>query len=469
MNEFRQTDWRAFAAIGLGTVVVPLDSAVNVAFPAITAAFGVPPSGIQWVIVCYVIANAALLLVFGRIGDLFGHLAVFRAGLAISALAFLGSGMAETFEMLLVTRALQGIGAAMVLSCGPALATAAFSEAQRVRALGSYAAVLGLAMTIGPSLGGLLVETWGWSAVFWFRLPIALVALAASIALPASRQVRAPGRLVAANAVALAAALGAVLVGISRARYGAMTIAEISAYAAVLLIAILILRRTRRGTDDAVITLSIFRNVQLSLVTVTGIMVNLVGFAVMLLAPFYFARMTSLPVSLAGLLLAASPFGIVIGGQYAPIITRRLGAPLTALSGAAIVAAATAWIGTWHPGASITVMAAAALVHGIGLGLYQVAQLDVSTAALPPHHRGVAGALVMLTRTFGVVLAASTLTALFVYLETGARDRSSDVAFLVAFQQTFLLAAVGFGTVLVLSLLVPESWFSRKGSRDKRS
>lgn len=186
MNEFRRTDWRAFAAIGLGTVVVPLDSAVNVAFPAITAAFGVPPSGIQCVIVCYVIANAALLLVFGRIGDLFGHLAVFRAGLAISALAFLGSGMAETFEMLLATRALQGIGAAMVLSCAPALATAAFSEAQRVRALGSYAAVLGLAMTIGPSLGGLLVETWGWSAVFWFRLPIALVALAASIAVLAT-------------------------------------------------------------------------------------------------------------------------------------------------------------------------------------------------------------------------------------------------------------------------------------------
>ena len=107
-----------------------------------------------------------------------------------------------------------------------------------------------------------------------------------------------------------------------------MTIAEISAYATVLLIAILVLRRTRRGTDDAVMTLSIFRNVQLSLVTVTGIMVNLVGFAIMLLAPFYFARMTSLPVFLAGLLLAASPFGIVIGGLYAPVITRRLGAPL---------------------------------------------------------------------------------------------------------------------------------------------
>ncbi|MEM7775796.1 MAG: MFS transporter [Pseudomonadota bacterium] len=466
MNAFHPTGWRSFATIGLGTMVVPLDSAVNVAFPAITSAFGVPDSGIQWVIVCYVITNATLLLVFGRVGDLFGHLAVFRAGLAISALAFLGSGMAETFEILLITRAVQGIGAAMVLSCGPALATAAFDPTERVRALSSYAAVLGFAMTIGPSLGGLLVEHWGWSAVFWFRLPIALAALAASSAVLIPRQVHAPGRLDAGNALALATALGAVLVGVSRARYGTMTALEISIYAAVFSAAVVVLRRAPRGGDNAVIAFSMFRSVRLSLVTATGIVVNLVGFAVMLFVPFYFVRTASLPVSLAGLLLAASPLGIVIGGQAAPYLTRRLGAPLTALWGAAVVGVATAWIGFWHPGVSVGLMGTAALLHGLGLGLYQVAQLDVSTAVLPPHNRGVAGALVMLTRTFGVVLAASSLTALFVFIEADAQHLAPDGAFLSAFQKTFLMAASGLGAFLGLSLLVPGGWLGGRAAQN---
>ena len=462
MNAFRPTDWRSFATISLGTMVVPLYFAVNVAFPAITAAFGVPNSAIQWVIVFYVITNATLILVFGRVGDLFGHLAVFRAGLAMSALAYLGSGLAETFEVLLTTRAVQGIGAAMVLSCGPALATAAFDPTKRVRALGSYAAVFGFAMTIGPSLGGLLVEYWGWSAVFWFRLPIALAALAASFAVLTPRQVHAPGRLDVGNAVALATALGVLLIGVSRARYGTMTALEISIYAAVFTAAVVVLRLAPRGGDNEVIAFSMFRNVRLSLVTVTGIAVNLVGFAVMLFVPFYFARIAALPVSLAGLLLAASPLGIVIGGQAAPYFARRLGAPITAFLGVAVVCAATAWIGLWHPGVSFAVMGMAALVHGLGLGLYQVAQLDVSTAVLPPHNRGVAGALVMLTRTFGVVLAASTLTALFVFIEADTRHLSADAAFLSAFQKTFLLSAAGLGAFLGLSLLVPGGWFGGK-------
>lgn len=443
-------------------MVVPLDSAVNVAFPAITAAFGVPDSSIQWVIVCYVITTATLLLVFGRVGDLFGHLAVFRSGLAISAMAFLGSAMAGTFEMLLTLRAVQGVGAAMVLSCGPALATAAFDPTERVRALGSYAAVHGLAMTVGPSLGGLLVEYWGWPAVFWFRLPIALAALVASFTVFAPRQVHAPGRLDVGNALALATALGVVLIGISRARYGTLSALELTIYAAVLGAAVVVLRRAPTGYNDAVIAFSMFRNVRLSLVTATGIVVNLVGFAVMLLLPFYFSRIASLPVSVAGVLLAASPLGIVIGGQVAPYLTRRLGAPLTAFSGAAAVGAATAWIGLWQPSVSVAAMGAAALVHGLGLGFYQVAQLDISTAVLPPRNRGVAGALVMLTRPFGVVLAASILTALFVFFETDARTLTPDAAFLSAFQNTFLYAAAGLGAFLVLSLFVPGGWFSGK-------
>lgn len=453
------TVWTRFYVIALGTVLGPLDSAVNVAFPAITGAFGVPQAAIQWVVVCYVISYAMFLLIFGRVGDLFGHLRVFQAGLVICALSFLGSGMAETFEWLMATRVLQGIGTAMVLSCGPALATRLFDDSQRIRALGGYAAVIGLGTAIGPSLGGACVALWGWSSVFWFRLPIALLALVLSMGLAMPAQLRAAGKFDVSGAFGLALALGSPLVAISRSRNGDMGLVEIAAYVGVTLVGAIFMRFGRRGDGDAVVAFSMFRNPNLSLITLTGIAVNLVGFAVMLFVPYYLTRVAQLPMATGGLVLAVSPVGMIIAGHLGPRLCTRFGAKLMGLAGALLVALGTGLVGLWGSDSAMAELAAASLVHGLGLGLYQVAQLDVSTASLPRESRGVAGSLVMLTRTLGVVAAASLLTAIFVAFETGNASASAP-DFLSAFQMTFRIAALGLAVFLAATLLYPKSWFA---------
>src|SRR5947209_16128864 len=101
------------ALIGLGISVVPLDTAVNIGFPDITGSFGLPIPMIQWVIICYVLSNAGPLLAFGRVGDLWGHARVFRAGLLWSIAAFLLCASAPSFGWLLFFRVLQGIGLAL--------------------------------------------------------------------------------------------------------------------------------------------------------------------------------------------------------------------------------------------------------------------------------------------------------------------------------------------------------------------
>ena len=130
-------------------------------------------------VVFYVLTYTSLLLAFGKLGDLFGHKRIFMTGLAVSTIAFVLCGLAPAYQWLLLARLLQGIGASLVLSCGPALATALLPEGQRARALGAYTMMFAIASAAGPSLGGLMVQTWGWEAVFWFRAPIALAALAA--------------------------------------------------------------------------------------------------------------------------------------------------------------------------------------------------------------------------------------------------------------------------------------------------
>ena len=152
-------------AIALGTLVGPLDSAVNISFSDITSSFGIPVKSIRWIIIPYVATYASLMLVFGRLGDLFGHIKIFRMGLVVSVIAYGFCGLAETFEWLMAFRVMQGIGTAMVFSCGPALATSLFDESVRSRILGGYAMIYGLGVALGPSLGGIMVQYWGLSLI----------------------------------------------------------------------------------------------------------------------------------------------------------------------------------------------------------------------------------------------------------------------------------------------------------------
>ncbi|MDO9060829.1 MAG: MFS transporter, partial [Bradyrhizobium sp.] len=142
------------AMIGLGTATTQLDTAVNIAFPAITRGFDLGISDIQWVVICYVLAYASLLLALGRIGDTIGHAVVFRSGLLCSAIAFLLVGYAPSYGAMLAFRCLQGIGAALVLSCGAALVTSLYGEERRSRALGIYTLMMALGLMLGPLLGG---------------------------------------------------------------------------------------------------------------------------------------------------------------------------------------------------------------------------------------------------------------------------------------------------------------------------
>src|SRR4029077_6780196 len=128
---------------------------------------------IQWVVICYVLTYTALTLALGRIGDIYGHARVFRAGLLWSTVALALCALAPTYPTLLAARFLQGIGSALILSCGAALAIAAYGEARRSRALGLYTMMFAAGLTLGPWVGGALVQAWDLPAGVAFRVAIA--------------------------------------------------------------------------------------------------------------------------------------------------------------------------------------------------------------------------------------------------------------------------------------------------------
>ena len=436
--------WLRLALIGLGTSVVPLDSAVNIAFPDITGSFGLPIEMIQWVVICYVLTHASLMLAFGRLGDVFGYGRVFRAGLLWNGAAFLLCAAAPSFGWLLFCRFLQGIGAALILSCAPALVTGLFPEERRSRALAIFTMMHALGSAGGPLLGGLLVDFWGWPSVFWFRAPIAVTALVFLEGLPAAprRGRREPVDIVGAGL--LAVAISTLLLTFNQLQHPGRQLFPLIAFLGIAAASFFGFVRWERRVSQPIVNLDFFRIGNFAAINGASVLVYLTSFVVMLFAPYYLVRLTALPLPLAGAVLAASSIGSIAASPLAARMIERFPAARVAALGAVLSGAGLFLIGGWDVGTPPVVIVAPLVLQGFGVGLFQVAYMDLVMGTLPPQHRGVAGSLAMLTRTLGVVTGATLLTLVFHSLQTSslAYQGGAVDGFLSAYRATFRLAGI---------------------------
>jgi EmrB/QacA subfamily drug resistance transporter len=452
--------WLRLVLVGLGTSVVPLDTAVNIAFPDITGSFGLPIQMIQWVVICYVLTYASLMLAFGRVGDIFSHGRVFRIGLLWSGAAYLLCAAAPSYGWLLFCRFLQGIGASLIVSCAPALVIGLFPEERRSRAVGVFTLMYAVGSAAGPLIGGVLVEIWGWPAVFWFRAPIALVALLFLEGLPpASRSaMREPIDVV--GAILLALGISTLLLMFNQLQHlerqalpaiGLLGIAGAALFGFV---------GWERQVGQPIVKLEFFRSVGFGVVNLASVLVYLTSFSVLLFGPYYLVRFAGLSVPIAGGVLAVSFVGNIIASPLAGLIVERVSADRIAVLGGFLGGAGLALIGCWHPdtaGQPIAIFAAL-FVQGFGVGLFQVAYMDIVMRTLPRQHRGVAGSIAMLSRSLGVVTGATLLTLLFHATEalSTANGRISAESFLAGFRATFWTAGAVAALAGLLVLLGPK-------------
>lgn len=438
------------ALVGLGISVVPLDTAVNIAFPDITGSFGLPIAMIQWVVICYVLTHAGLMLACGRAGDMWGHGRVFRAGLLWSVAAFLLCASAPSFGWLLVFRFSQGISAGLILSCAPALVTSLYPEASRSRALGVFTLMYAMGSALGPLIGGVLVARWGWPAVFWFRAPIALMSLIFLRGLPHGERDGPAQRFDLPGALLLALGLAALLLGLNAvARLGQgdhlalfLFPASAASFAAFVW--------WERRAPQPIVRIELFHRAAFALVNLASCLMYLATFSVMLIAPYFLkpiflaAYGTVWGGSFAGAVLASGFIGMSLASPVAGSLVARFGAERIAPLGALLSGTGLFLVGFWQPDSPPVLMVLTLALQGVGLALFQVAYMEIVMAALPAAHRGVAGSLSMLTRTIGVVIAAAGLTLAFQSIEAAARIAGSAEmpAFLTAFHAMFRICGV---------------------------
>jgi EmrB/QacA subfamily drug resistance transporter len=435
--------------LGLGMSVVPLDTAVNIAFPDITGSFGLPISMIQWVVICYVLTYAALMLAFGRIGDIAGHARVFRTGLAWSVVAYLLCAASPSFGWLLFCRFLQGIGAGLVISCAPALVTGLYPEERRAHAIGIFTLIFALGSALGPLIGGALVARWGWPAVFWFRAPIALASLLSLRGLPPPRASTGE-RFDVLGALLLAVGLTALLFGINAAsRVGGIEpVALLAAAVASLAAFVWWERRAARP----VVRIEMFGDIGFTAVNLVTVLMYLATFSVLLFVPYFFARLAVMPLPMAGAVLAVGSATMALAAPPAGWLIARVAAERVAALGLLTVGGGLFLIGLWGADVSPAVMMVTLAVQGLGIGLFQTAYMDIVMRSSPRADRGVAGSLAILTRTIGTVTGAALLTLLFHTMQAG----DTAEGFLAAFRAVFRLVGIA---VAVSVVAVP--WWRR--------
>lgn len=406
----------ALFVIGLGASIAPLDFSVNVAFPAISEAFSLPTRSILWIPFSYVLTYGVLVIGFGALGDRLGHLRVFRAGLVLAIIALTLCALAPTYPWLIAARVLQGIAMALTLSCAPAIVTFLYDETQRTRALSLYGSMTAIASVAAPLIGGIMIAWLDWPGVYWFRVPIAIIALAFLPLLTPRLKANSHSREIS-SAQARPSTLG-LLFSTSR------------------------------------------QDKRFLWINIVSVVLQLATFAIPLLVPYYLSTVAAWPAERIGIVLGCWASGTLLGSILTSVLSKRLASNLIGYGAAWICISGLICVMLWSDVPNWSFIFFSMLLQGVGLGLFQVAYADWIVASLPRQARGVAGGITVFTRTIGVVAGA----VFWLWVLQLAEPMSDTEAlharqvFMSGFKSVFLYATSLLAACLLFTRLQTDLW-----------
>lgn len=460
-NRYR---WIVLIIASTGTLPVLLDSSLNIAFPAITTSFHLDVSLIQWIVISYVLTTASLLLGCGRLADVFGHKTVFVAGLALSFIALALCGFAPSYNFLLCFRVLQGISAAFISASAPAIVAVAFTPDELGRALGVLNMTGFFGQTGGPIIGGYLVDRFSWRAVFLFRVPIALGTCILAMPMLSKSGVRNRDQhFDLAGSATLALSVVGFLLVLSRGRGAAFLTPEtmlLAAGSALIFGAFLL---TENRVKQPVVDLTLF-TAGLTLANLANLCANLAMFAVWLLVPYYIVDVLHYPATSGGTLLAPCPLGMALAAPLSGLLSDRFGTWRLQAPGLALEALGLFMVSRLGANSPYAAVFLALILVGLGLGTFSVANMNYVMGAISRERQGVAGGIVAMMRTLGVVTGVSTASAIFnarraTHIAMLSRSHlMSDAAvtlasFIAAFRDAFTVSTAVCVVALALSLI----------------
>jgi EmrB/QacA subfamily drug resistance transporter len=436
------------------------NTVVNIALPTIQRELGATVSDLQWIIDGYVLAFASLLLTGGILGDRYGRKRMFLTGLAIFTLASLGCGLSGSGGQLIAFRALQGVGAALLMPGTLSILTVTFPPEERSRAIGLWAGVSGLALALGPTLGGYIVEHSGWETVFFINVPIGVLAFAI-----ASRTVREsvseetrhldlPGLALGTGGLF---ALTFGLIEANQRGWSDPLIVGSLVLAAILLVAFLV---WEHRSPKAMMPLAFFRIPTFSAGNSVAFSVSLGMFSIFLFVTLYMQAIRGYTPFQTGLRFLPMTVMIIVTAPIAGHVAQRIGPRIPMTYGLTMASAGLFGLTLITPTTPFWIIGVLFVMMGHGLGATMAPMTAAVMGSVGPQRAGLGSAMTNTSREVGGVVGIALLgTVLFDRLGSTLLPKLTELG-LTAGQASAVSQAASHGFVSPAELtglgLTPE-------------
>ncbi|RSN57837.1 DHA2 family efflux MFS transporter permease subunit [Actinomadura sp. WAC 06369] len=414
MSRWRGNPWAILLTLSLGFFMTLLDlTIVNIAIPSMLDKLDASLDQVLWVVNAYILVLAVLLITAGRLGDLWGKKNLFIAGVVVFTLASLVCGLAQDPAQLIAARAVQGLGAALLMPQTMSIIINVFPPERRGAALGVWGAVAGVSTIAGPTVGGVLVTSLDWRWIFFVNLPIGILVLALAVPIlpPHAPGVRhrfdVPGVLLASAALfcLVFALTEGEKFGWDARIWGLLA-------AGAVLFAVFVLHQRGRQDREPLVPFSLFRDRNFTILNLVGAAVSVGMVGMFLPMTIYMQSVLEFSALKAGLVMAPSSVVSMLLAPLAGRLSDRIGGKFILMAGLTLYALGMIWlVAVAGVGTDWTAFIAPLVVTGLGVGGVFAPMATEATRNVPPQLAGAASGVNNTIRQMGSVLGGAAVGA----------------------------------------------------------
>jgi EmrB/QacA subfamily drug resistance transporter len=447
--------WWTLAAVSFGLFMIMLDNTVvNVALPAIQEDLGTGLSELQWIVTGYALTFAALMLIGGKLADAYGRRLIFVIGIVIFTGASLWCGLANSGDMLIAARVLQGGGAALMNPATLSIIAATFAPKERGMAIGIWAGTAALALAIGPLVGGLLTEHLSWHWIFFVNVPVGIVAIAASFLLITESKDDTHQSLDLPGLGTSALGLFALTYGLIEANAYGWTSARIVGSFVIAVVALASFVQIERRRRFPMLDLSLFRSGTYAGANIAMLLVALAMFGIFFFVSLYMQNILGYSAVQAGAAFLPMTVLIILVAPFAGKASDKYGSRWLMTIGMVLLGVQLLYLSQLGAHASFWNLLPGFIVGGFGMAMTMTPTAAAATRAVPVEKSGVGSAVLNAMRQVGGSLGIALMGAI---VAAQVKGHPGVDGFMAGFERALIVAAlIAFAGSIVAYALVRQ-------------
>jgi EmrB/QacA subfamily drug resistance transporter len=450
-EKVQKNRWWILVAVGLFTFMSTLDGTiVNIALPVISNDLRIPMSQSEWVVSLYLIVVCSFILFFGKLSDLQGKIKIFRLGAIFFIAGSLLSGIKSNLPLLLLSRAIQAVGAAMTMATNNGIITEIFPSTERGKALGTIGSFVALGSIAGPGLGGLILSKLSWSYIFWLNVPVGIIAaIIGAIYLPKDITfTNAP--LDKTGSAGFALGMITLFGGIFLGQQLGFTSLPVLALLIIGIISFVWFVSVENHTENPLLQFNLFKNPDFSISLLCALLIFITNFFFNVVTPFYLENARSLAPSQTGYILMILPVVQLFAAPIAGTLSDKIGPKLITFIGLVLLLISQIGYTLCNLNSSIWLFIISIAIMGLGSGIFSSPNNSLVMSSVEQKDLGVAGSINSLSRNLGMVIGISSATTVLFAAMSHAKG-SRVTAYLPKQPEIFIY---GMHVVFIISTII---------------